>query len=677
MSELGATSPRNYLSEIDGLRAIAILAVMLFHARVGADGGFVGVDIFFVVSGYLITRQLSLTPTFSFVRIVAFWFRRIRRIAPALSMVSLCVFVLSLFLLMPNEQKEFGESLQASSFFFANYFFASRAGYFDTPSLSKPLLHTWSLGVEIQFYLLMPLLMAFFPQNAIKRRWLVVLVLLSSLAFGILEVHENKSSLAFYGLPSRIWEFLFGSVMALGVIRITNRTICNQTLQFFGLLLIVYPIFFYSKTTPFPGGYALVPCLGVALLIGCFEASTYGPATYLLRHPLLVWLGKHSYSLYLWHWPLLVLAAYVLGRRAGSLESVLVLLLSLVLAMATVKYVEEPFLKWKYKSTVGKVRLSIALITTFFASALLAWLSIEEQGFPSRLSPTAQKYAAGAKDVAPDAELCHTLKPERVERQELCPLGGGRPPIAAPTIVLWGDSHAHALYGLFDRLARENNIFGAHASRSACPPLLMMEVATHSNNECKRFNSAMVNYINEQNPDTVVLVAYWAIYSMGFMPYSLDMGMPPLLVENLGEVTSEKKSKLLFEKGLRATIEKITKPGRKIWLVEQFPEATSSIPEGLARATLFPFASEEFRLNPRLVDVEHRQAFVNNLFVKLSNEYGVNILPAHNYLCGGGLCQIESDGVPLYRDSNHLSNSGASFVAPVMLPIFNKVNSAH
>ena len=298
----------------------------------------------------------------------------------------------------------------------------------------------------------------------------------------------------------------------------------------------------------------------------------------MLRHPLLVWLGKHFYSLYLWHWPLLVLAAYVLGRRARSLESVLILLLALVLAMATVKYVEAPFLKWKYKSTAGKVRLSIALIAIFSASALVAWLSITEQGFPSRLSPAAQKYAAGAKDVAPDAELCHTLKPERVERQELCPLGGGRPPIAAPTLVLWGDSHAHALYGLFDRLARENRIFGAHASRSTCPPLLMMEVATHSNDECKRFNSAMVDYINEQNPDTVVLVAYWAIYSMGFMPYSLDMGMPPLLVENLGEVTSEEKSKLLFEKGLRATIKRIAKPGRKIWLIEQFPEATSSIP---------------------------------------------------------------------------------------------------
>ena len=280
MSQLEATSPRNYLTEIDGLRAIAILAVMLFHAGVGADGGFVGVDIFFVVSGYLITRQLSLTSSFSFVRTVAFWFRRIRRIAPALSVVSLCVFVLSIFLLMPNEQEEFGESLQASSFFFGNYFFASRAGYFDTPSLSKPLLHTWSLGVEIQFYLLMPLLIAFFPQSAIKRRWLVSFVLVSSLVFSILEVHANKSSLAFYGLPSRIWEFLFGSVMALGLIRITNRTIFNQALQFCGLLLIVYPIFFYSKTTPFPGVYALVPCLGVALLIGCFEASTYGPATY-------------------------------------------------------------------------------------------------------------------------------------------------------------------------------------------------------------------------------------------------------------------------------------------------------------------------------------------------------------------------------------------------------------
>lgn len=662
-----------YIAEIDGLRALAILAVIMFHAGTGASGGFVGVDIFFVISGYLITRQLSFIPSFSIRNVLAFWLRRIRRIVPALLAVSIFSFIISLLLLMPAEQREFSKSLLAAILFFANYHYAAIAGYFDTPSLAKPLLHTWSLGLEIQFYLLMPIASAFLLRGKNRQLPVLAVALILSLVLSAYDIGHGKSTIAFYGFPTRLWEFLTGSIVAVSNIRISKKYYLSYAIQISAIALAALPAFLYSRYTPFPGLYALAPCLGTAILIAVFESESRGPARAIFGNRYSIWLGKHSYSIYLWHWPLLVFASYILGRHTQSYEGILVLALAVLLSVPTLRYVETPFLEWKNKTPPDRKRLYLIMSAVFILCIVSALSSLASKGFTSRLSAAAEKYAAGSTDVAPDAEHCHTISAARIANNEPCSLGTDhKKTVISPRIVVWGDSHAHALYGLFDKMAQDRNIQGAHASRSACPPIMGVEVATHSDYECRDFNTNMVKYINEQNPQIVVLVAYWSLYADGFEPYSLDIGAPPLLIEHIGDVSDVDNSRKLFRTKLEETIKSIARPGRRIWILEQFPESTSDIPQGLARAAMFPFLPENY-LRPRAADVERRQAFVNSVFSDLGLKYGVNVLNTHAWLCHSDWCRISEAGRSLYRDSNHLSNYGAMRIEPVMMPIFDGI----
>lgn len=675
---VGGTGPDHdgfkpeYRPDIDGLRAVAILSVILYHAGIGLDGGYVGVDVFFVISGYLIT-QVLLTGNNYYLSVrgglFSFWVRRIRRIVPALIFVLLVVSLVSVFLLMPDELQAYGESLLASSGFYSNVLFYSQAGYFDAPSLSKPLLHTWSLGIEGQFYLLFPLFLLLAPHRPKPRGWGIFALFVASLAGSIYGVYLNPS-FTFYMLPTRAWELLFGSILALGFLRPIKEKPVNLFVQVVGFASIGWAIFFFSTNTRFPGASAILPAFGTfAVIYTRSDDKWASPVSYLLERPLLIHLGKISYSLYLWHWPILVLISYVYGRKPYQTEALEGLIIAIVLAVFTYRLVEIPYIRWHHSEKTKRLLLG-GLVTAFLALLALGTLFKQSHGLPFRLSSAALAYAAGAKDVAPDAEHCHTLKPERVQNKQLCPLGidTGK----SPVFVVWGDSHAHALYGLFGNLARQHGVYGVHGSYSACPPLLGIEVATHINDECRRFNEAMLDYINRSNINTIFLVAYWSVYPQGLTPHGMDIGEQPFLVEQLGGRSSVKQSKWLFEKSLEQTVQKLTKAGRTIYILEQFPESTANIPLGLARATLFPFPHINY-LRPSMRDVDARQSFVDGVFKRISEKYPITLIRTHDFFCWDGYCQIESNGRSLYRDSNHLSNFGANYAASILKPIFEKI----
>ena len=378
-----------YRAEIDGLRALAVLPVILFHAGFEwFSGGFVGVDVFFVISGYLITTIIISEMDEGKFSIINFYERRARRILPALFFVLMVCIPLALFLLAPSDLVSFGKSLIGVSTFLSNVFFWAESGYFDTASELKPLLHTWSLAVEEQFYILFPVFLIIIWKFGIK--WVSLsLVILFLMSLGLAQWGAyNKPSATFFLLPTRGWELLIG---ALSAVLLTYRppkfhNTVNQALGISGLLLIAYSISFFDERAPFPSFYALLPTVGTFLII--ISAAPETAVQRLLSNKAIVGLGLISYSAYLWHQPLLSFARHWLGVTLDYSIALTICFMSLVLAWLSWRYVEAPFRK---KKKFGRkfIFLSAACGCIFFAS--FGYYVSHANGFLSGYSKEYQK----------------------------------------------------------------------------------------------------------------------------------------------------------------------------------------------------------------------------------------------------------------------------------------------
>ena len=460
-----------YRAYIDGLRAIAVLAVLFFHADIGCRGGFVGVDVFFVISGYLITGLILKDLDGGQFQVVKFWERRVRRILPAVAVVLLSCLAAGWFLFYPLNFKELGQSVFAQAMLVSNIYFWRESGYFAQAAEVKPLLHTWSLSVEEQFYLLFPFLLIAFKR--FSRKSLVPgILLLCGVSFSLsVYCSYRHPSVNFYFLPTRAWELLLGSLLAAIPGQRASTRWLTESLSSGGLLAILCAVFFYGPDTRFPGVSALLPCVGAALIIWANDQTLTCVGKLLATRPA-VFIGLISYSLYLWHWPVLVFAKYWTWNGKPDpipqSERMLLLLASMVLAILSWRFVETPF----RKRTVLKSRVQIfsfASITT--AVLLLAGLAIHQmQGVPSRIPAEAVRYANGSTDRAflNELDLKQALAGEFIE------LGTGdkRLPIG---LLVWGDSHAMAAMPMVDILCKEHSVRGVAATHSSTAPLVGYE----------------------------------------------------------------------------------------------------------------------------------------------------------------------------------------------------------
>lgn len=355
-----------YRREIDGLRALAVLPVILFHAGFDTfSGGFVGVDIFFVISGYLITTIILTELEQGKFSIVNFYERRARRILPALFLVMLVCIPFAWLWLLPSDMKDFSQSLVAVSIFLSNVLFWDQSGYFDTAAELKPLLHTWSLAVEEQYYVLFPLLLIWCWKLG-KRRILILLVLVFIISLIIAQwAAYVKPTTAFYLLPTRCWELLIGGFAAFYLSKVNHKNFDKSFCEVggsIGVALIIYAVFFYSKTTPFPGFYALVPTLGTVLVILC--ANQQNIIGKFLGNKVFVGIGLISYSAYLWHQPLFSFARHKNLSEPNHIVFIWLSLITLMLAYFSWRFVEAPF-RSKDKFTRKSI-FSLALLGSFF-----------------------------------------------------------------------------------------------------------------------------------------------------------------------------------------------------------------------------------------------------------------------------------------------------------------------
>ena len=377
-----------YRAEIDGLRALAVLPVILFHAGFEwFSGGYVGVDVFFVISGYLITTIIISEMAKDKFSIVNFYERRARRILPALFFVMAVCIPFAWLWLTPNDLKDFGQSLVAVSTFSSNILFWQESGYFNTAAELKPLLHTWSLAVEEQYYILFPIFLMLTWRLGIK--W--ILILLSTVFFISLGIAQwgayNYPSANFFLLPTRGWELLVGVFAAFYLKYNTHfkTHVLNQALSLLGFCLIVYSIIAFDETTPFPSLYALVPTIGTGLLILCAVPKTF--IHKLLSLKFIVGIGLVSYSAYLWHQPLLAFARYRLLGDVSDLILIALCITSLVMAWFSWKFVEAPFRDAKVYSRRSIFLMSFfSIILSLSIGGLLHITKGAEYRFPSYIS---------------------------------------------------------------------------------------------------------------------------------------------------------------------------------------------------------------------------------------------------------------------------------------------------
>jgi peptidoglycan/LPS O-acetylase OafA/YrhL len=528
-----------YRPDIDGLRAIAILPVVLFHAGIpGFTGGFVGVDVFFVISGYLMASLIAGEIDEGNFSLLRFYERRIRRIFPALfAMMAVCS-VVAWIVMMPVELAYFGRSMIAAALFTSNIQFAKEVGYFDIGAQMKPLLHTWSLAVEEQFYIVFPPAMMVIHRVAPRGTVPILLaVLTASLAASVSGMQRDPTAV-FYLAQYRAWELLIGALLALNIVPRPGHRLARQVLAATGIVLIATAIFAYSEATAFPGLAALVPCLGAACVI--HASAGKGAVGRLLSVRPLVFVGLISYSLYLWHWPMIVFTRYLFGRELSPVQGGLVVLASLILAALSWRFIERPFRGRHGFLATGPLfatALSVMAVTLGFGGYVAA-----SGGAPGRLSPGIRAIYAATYDRGRFyQEGCFTESDRKgasvadIRSGNLCRLGaaGG----GDPDFLVWGDSHAASMAPAIDAAATQKGAQGMFAGHASCPPLAEVKLLGYNDTRrCDAFNAAVRDLIAARHIPLVFMVAYWPKYVHGAeLPNQgeyFDPAVPPPLGAN-------------------------------------------------------------------------------------------------------------------------------------------------
>jgi len=534
-----------YRADIDGLRAMAVLPVLFFHAGWTVfSGGYVGVDVFFVISGFLITGILAEEIAGNRFSIVKFYERRIRRIFPCLFAVILVCSVVAAFLLAPLDFKDFAKSIVATVAFASNVFFFRQSGYFDDQSAIKPLLHTWSLAVEEQFYIFFPILLWLIHRYA-KDRMFLVLGPMAALSFGASVWYSSHApSFAFYMAPTRIWELFVGAFLALGAVpRLDNRP-AREMLSWAGLGLIGFAVFAYSSETTFPGIAALAPVGGAALLIQFGNESSAG---WLLSRRPVVFIGLISYSLYLWHWPLIVYSEYVLIQKLAGWGTIAAIVASLVLAALSWRYVERPF---RVKGLVSRRWIFGGAAVAAAALVAVSLTGLSANGWPGRFPGEVVRLEGFVNAYSPRRSDCHRGEGKVIPFDESCVYGAG----GTPTYAVWGDSHAVELTYALGEIARRHGRSLLQLSYSACPPALGVEIRIRP--KCREFNDGVARFLEGNTDITTVFL--------------------------ISRYDNHEHSQELPD-GMRRTMKALLDARKRVVLVYPIPISPVSIPRTLAR----------------------------------------------------------------------------------------------
>ncbi len=620
-----------YRSDIDGLRAIAVLLVIGFHAfPEWVKGGFIGVDVFFVISGFLISTIIITNLNNDTFSLSDFYGRRVRRLFPALIVVLLFCLVLGWFVLLPQEYAYLGEHILAGVAFISNWVLWRESGYFDLSAELKPLLHLWSLGIEEQFYIVWPLLLWI----VISKRLNITAVLLVSAAVSlILSIALTGSDpiAAFYLPWTRFWELICGALLANWMMRNQNQDesrksyVIKNICSLAGLSLIMLGSLIITKESKFPGWLALIPVIGTSLLI--YSNTQAYLNSFVLSNRVLVWVGLISFPLYLWHWPLLVFARILENETPSRYIRITTVLLSILLAWLTYIAIEKPIRFGKGKS-YKTLTLSILMVLIGCAG----YFVYANDGLKIRYPDSYQRYVVKIDFKWPDYvrfDQCHIQSHNLSTHSEICR------ETKRPLIVIWGDSHASSLYPGFKKLQEIRDIGVQQLTTAGCPPILDLKDLRYKKN-CNEINQSVLKTIRADQPEILILHAAWTHEQY------------PLTDDELNQK-------------LKVTIQKIQSklPNTRIIILGTTPRWKGS-PQSESFRYLRGLINKKDSV-PKLQTAEKLND-IDKILKIVATDTGVEFVSVIDALCNADSCLARTSDLPqdfTAIDYGHLSKSGS------------------
>ena len=646
-----------YRKEIDGLRALAVLPVIFFHAGFTTfSGGFVGVDIFFVISGYLITTIIVDEMDKGSFSLLNFYERRARRILPALFFVMLCTLPFAWFWMLPQDLKSFSQSLLAVPLFASNVLFWLTSGYFSTASELKPLLHTWSLAVEEQYYVLFPLFLMLAWK--LGKKWIISLLIIvaivsvSAAQYGSI----NHPSFTFYLLPTRAFEILIGALISLYINHkqsiISYSQSVSQSVSLAGLALVLYAIFAFDKNTPSPSLFTLIPTVGAALIL--VFANNKNIVGKLLGSNLFVGIGLISYSAYLLHQPLLAFARLRSINEPSNLLLGLLAILSILLGYLSWKYIETPFRKKDFVSRKKIFFYGFIASKFFIAIGLFGHFT---QGIPSRLKiPVEVSESIVGTKIREKCDINFDTKTGK--NIDFCSLGDTRK--SNITLAIFGDSHSEAILPVLDVIGKERMEKYSHIGLGGCPPLLNVDVVKGywQPKVCEHLSTKQYNFIKENKVKNVLLVGRWSLYTDG----DYDNSGIFHLVSNKDTAISRNTSRLVFEKSLKETIKNYQKIGVNVFVLAQVPQQKMAADLFYQKLYFFNGKDKQKAIyTSSISNDEHLklQNFNRNVMSKLHKELKFTYIQLDKDFCDDEKCYLGTEVKSKYADDDHVSISGA------------------
>lgn len=643
-----------YRPEIDGLRALAVVSVILYHAGMLIPGGYVGVDVFFVISGFLIASIVIREKERGTFRLAGFWERRLRRLFPAWIAMIVVTTVAALILLIPDHLEDYGESLLSQPSFSANFHFWERSGYFEPESGWQPLLHTWSLAVEEQFYLFFPLILP--PLLAKGRRIaLLVVALLGLASFALcLYTTSREPEFAFYLLPARIWELNFGVLLALApglAAGFGPKT--RELLGAAGLVLIGVALFLFGPNTPFPGSAALLPCLGTALVILANTQGLTRTGRWLAAPPFVA-IGRISYPLYLWHWPCLALLTYGCIDDAPLWATYLMVAFSFVLAWLTYRWIEKPVRDRRRLATSRSLLLVTGIAVIGVVAAALIFT--KSGGLPGRF-PDLGRF--GIDEI---------FRPKVATIEQWDDKGGpprlGDLAATGPGILVWGDSHALALTRLFDELGKTHHVKVTVASMAGVAPVVGAYPAGRGADELVHAER-VIELVKAERFREVILVAKWPMYLTGRSGGELDR-----ILRDGGELSDEPEEAIeVFLRHFPATLETLSSLGCRVTVMGAVPQQPHRVPEALARIVIRGETPEALAWTAAIHRERDRKE--NEIVAQAVAGTGAVLLDPLPVLTDeAGMVPMIRQGKALYMDRDHLSPYGSMLLMPLFEELF-------
>lgn len=635
-----------YRSDVDGLRGISILLVALYHANLGLNGGYVGVDVFFVISGFLITGLILHQRQNQTFRISNFYARRIRRIVPAAFALALTSLSLGFILLLPEDFVGLAKSVICYQIMAGNIFFWRDVGYFAAAAETKPLLHTWSLSVEEQFYLAYPLLLYAFPLRYLRQLKLTILVLfIASLALCWWGTHRYPSA-TFFLMPTRSWELLLGALLFF--IPHSKSEVLNNLISGSGILLILTCAALFSNKTIFPGLMALLPCLGAALIINGGKMQNTHAYRILSSKPLLN-LGLLSYSFYLWHWPPIAFYTYWFGTPKSFTEGISLLFIGWIISLVSYRSVERPFRDGQILSKSG--RTFCFFVCSIVASTLMGLCVIANAGFPNRIPSRMLPFIASSTKKPDSRDYQTPFVPKQITD---LPRIGNRSQTEVIDFIVIGDSHASGLAAEFDRIAKTKNLSGVIACKFGVVPLQSSwknnQISILHKEDNVDWSDSVIALVNKHHIKNVILIARWQAFQGDRIQYSGPLPTVPSQPNSLASHLTP------FQSAFTATVERLEKLGCSVWVFEQVPQQTASPIMALA------FASLTYQELPTGIDIESHKLATSELdqILSLLSTGSLRYVRCEPFCFNrGGMSILGNANGSFYKDDNHVSELGA------------------